>query len=169
MIPGSVQSKRHPDTYTTVRLLPWQRSVGWIWKAPCYNKIRFFIWKCTHNRLPKWKYLAHIENGISQDCPHCIQPESTIHVLQDCHWAREFWIAFLGNLQLDFFQLPLLCWLHQNLENNTLVPNHHIPWNIIFAFGLWQLWLSRNATIFRSTNCLIHQIKYRTLHLALEY
>ncbi|KAK7837284.1 hypothetical protein CFP56_021431 [Quercus suber] len=70
----------------------------------------------------QWVGSGKPHNGISQDCPHCIQPESTIHVLQDCHWAREFWIAFLGNLQLDFFQLPLPCWLHQNFDNKLWFP-----------------------------------------------
>ena len=63
-------------------------------KTPCLQKFNFFIWKCTHNRLPTHSFIAHHQHGIGFECFRCLNLESTLHVIQDYPWAKEFWIAF---------------------------------------------------------------------------
>ena len=44
-----------------------------------------------------------------------------------------------------------------------------MPWNILFAYGIWQLWLSRNNRIFNPSSETLNQLMHKTLHLAIEF
>ena len=50
-----------------------------------------------------------------------------------------------------------------------LVTSNNTPWNIIFAYGIWQLWLSCKKRIFNPPSDTRNQMLHRTLHLSLEY
>ena len=52
-------------------------------KTPCLQKFKFFIWKCTHNRLPTHSFIAQHQHGIGFECFRCLNLESTLHVIQD--------------------------------------------------------------------------------------
>lgn len=36
-------------------------SSSWVWKINTFNKIKFFLWLCSYNRLPTKEYLHHID------------------------------------------------------------------------------------------------------------
>ena len=42
-------------------------------------------------------------------------------------------------------------------------------WIILFAYGIWQLWLSRNNRIFSPPSKTLNQLMHKTLHLAVEF
>ena len=44
-----------------------------------------------------------------------------------------------------------------------------MPWNILFAYGIWQLWLSRNNRIFNPSFEILNQLMHKALHLAAEF
>lgn len=49
------------------------------------------------------------------------------------------------------------------------VTSSNTPWNISFAYGVWQLWLSHKKRIFNPPSDTHNQMLPRTLHLSLEY
>ena len=63
----------------------------------------------------------------------------------------------------------LVEWLHKNLTNISPISFQMTPWNILFAYGIWQLWLSRNKRIFNPPSGTLNQLMHKTLHLAAEF
>ena len=62
-------------------------------------------WEMTY--LATRTYLANIIPGFIYDCPRCNPPETTLHAIRDCMWAKDCWIALPGQRAHNFFQLPL--------------------------------------------------------------
>lgn len=50
---------------------PYDKDYTWLWNLHYPNKIKIFIWKCYHNRIPTRSYLAHIGININPKCPTC--------------------------------------------------------------------------------------------------
>ena len=44
-----------------------------------------------------------------------------------------------------------------------------MPSNVQFAYGIWQLWLSRNNRIFNPPFETVNQLMHKTLHLAAKF
>ena len=44
-----------------------------------------------------------------------------------------------------------------------------MPWNILFAYEIWQLWLSRNNRIFDPPFEILNQLMHKALHLIAEF
>ena len=62
----------------------------------------------------------------------CLNLESTLHVIRDCPWVKEFWIAVPEQQEIFFFHKSLIEWLHENLTNSNISPRSFqmMPWNI---------------------------------------
>ena len=45
------------------------------------------------------------------------------------------------------FSLPLMDWMKVNCNCNA-ASQHHIPWKILFPFGVWAIWLHKNKLVF---------------------
>ena len=105
---------------------------NWIWKTPRPQKIQIFIWKCTHNRLPTRSFIAHHQHGIGSECLRCLNLESTLHVIRDCPWVKEFWIVVPEQREIFFSHKSLTKWLHENLTDSNISPRSFqmMPWNI---------------------------------------
>ena len=79
---------------------------NWIWKTPCLQKKKkkknlTFIWKCIHNRIhilccspPTW-YWPWV-SLMSKFWKY-------FTFILDCHRAKEFWIALLGQWEIFIF------------------------------------------------------------------
>ena len=42
-------------------------------------------------------------------------------------------------------------------------------WNILFSYGIWQLFLSRNNRIFNPPFETLNQLMHKTLHIVAEF
>ena len=123
---------------------------NWLWTLPCPKKIHIFLWKAMRNRLPTKTFLSFGSQHVDSHCPYYQSPETTIHILQDCPWAREVWYQSPRILPLSFFRMPLQDWLRYNATlDRTTLPHHH-PWQVYFPFTCWKLWLARNEIIFKN-------------------
>ena len=142
---------------------------NWLWSLPCPKKIQVFLWKALRNRLPTKTFLAHRRLHMDSLCPCCQSPETTIHILRVCPWAREIWCQAPGILSLSFFALPLQDWLHSNaaLERPTLP--HLIRWKVFFPFTCWKLWLARNERIFSHQSITQHSLLYSLVQADTEF
>ena len=150
--------------------VPWNKAI-WksLWSLPCPKKIQVFLWKALRNCLPTKTFLAFGRQHVDSLCPRCQSPETTIHILQDCPWAREIWRQALGILPLSFFALPLQDWLQSNATSKRATLPHLIPSNVFFLFTCCKLWLAHNERIFNHQSITQHSLLYSSVQAATEF
>ena len=72
--------------------------------------------------------MANILVDFSHVCPRCYLPETTSHVIRDCVWAKDVWIALPGQRPINFFLLPLASWLKEYLiQQHPEIHNYNPP------------------------------------------
>ena len=121
------------------------------------------------NQLPTKQFLTFGRYHWDTHCPRCHTPETTIHVLWDCPWAKEVWNQSPGILPLSFFHMPLQEWLRCNAIADRDILPYHLPWIIYFPFMCWKLWLARNERIFQNESRSQHSLIYATMQAATEF
>jgi ribonuclease HI len=121
----------------------------WIWNVGTNPRIKFFLWQCYHLSVPVRDTLASRGINIPTFCPRCSGPNETlIHLLRDCPDSIAFWNAFrYPNVGNQFYSAPLIDWIIANCSVSS-THDHNIPWQTIFSFGIWNLWLRRNQFVF---------------------
>lgn len=68
---------------------------NWIWEIPTLRKIRFFLWLCSHNRLPLNSFLHRLNIIPSSTCNICNHEEEDIyHIFFGCPIVLTFWSKF---------------------------------------------------------------------------
>jgi ribonuclease HI len=127
----------------------------WIWKVPTSPRIRFFLWQCNHNSVPVRDTLVARGINIPTTCPRCLGPnESLLHVLRDCPDSSSFWHDLnIPSICLASFSVPLIDWLKLNCSIDCPYDGF-LPWNYVFSFGIWNLWLRRNIFVFNSCSII---------------
>lgn len=139
----------------------------WIWRIPCIERIRSFLWLLTHNKLLTnlSRFFRHLTTNA--DCPHCTGIEESLsHVLRDCPIARETW-ARIGMRSQGFFHQPFTTWIRSN-SKITPPSQESTPWFLIFLGTIWKLWNARNLWIFEGKGTSPFQIARQALALARE-
>ncbi|GLT36867.1 hypothetical protein SLA2020_112150 [Shorea laevis] len=121
----------------------------WIWKAPTLPKIQYFIWLLTHRRLKCFDFLNKLGICASASCPRCHAEDETVeHLIKKCPISSQI----LGSLLPDISttqqqQLEFVEWLHFNIQCSEKSNILNIPWNVVFCFAIWGIWLHRNQLI----------------------
>lgn len=65
----------------------------WIWSLKCPNKIKHFIWKCQHGRIPTRDYLSNLGIEISMLFHLCNTPKTNTHIFQKCDIVKKMWLG----------------------------------------------------------------------------
>ena len=75
------------------------------------------------------------------------------HALRDCSWVRSIWrhLGLLPSNQV-FWRADLQEWLVYSGNSNLNGTAGNLPWKMLFPFALWNLWKSRNGSVFRGKN-----------------
>lgn len=60
----------------------------------------------------------------------------------------------------------LLTWLKKILSLSQPVSKNHVPWYLLFACGIWNLWLNRNAIVFKDNGSTIPDLVRASYHQA---
>ena len=116
-----------------------------IWRTSIPQRLRFFLWLATHDRLMTNAFRA--TRGLTSDpgckaCPH--EVETTMHILRDCKYARDVWNSLRPTGEdATFYSTSLRNWIRQNLSK----PSSHF-WPILFATAVWWIWRWRNTRCF---------------------
>jgi ribonuclease HI len=128
---------------------------SWLWKVKTSPRIMFFLWQCYHNSIPVRATLVSRGLNIDSSCPRCLGANETlIHCLRDCPDSVAFWQAIkIPSSCVNTFFLACSDWLLTNCSSSTSHANR-IPWQTVFAFGIWSLWLRRNQIIFKAESIL---------------
>ncbi|MBA0669344.1 hypothetical protein Goklo_007316, partial [Gossypium klotzschianum] len=116
-----------------------------IWKLKTLPKIRIFCWRIGHNILPTYEKISSIRPGFVDICPRCgKERESLIHALKDCPKARKVLeIGGLDSKLLNGNYLRCVDWI----EEVARVMDIKAVFDFITV--LWNVWNSRNNSIFR--------------------
>jgi hypothetical protein len=130
-------------------LKPKPKPSNWIWNVRTNPRIKFFLWQCYHLSVPVRNTLASRGINIPTFCPRCSgSNETLIHLLHDCPDSIAFWNAFrFPNVGNQFYSASLVNWINANCSV-SFTHDHNIPWQTIFSFGIWNLWLRRNQFVF---------------------
>jgi ribonuclease HI len=141
---------------------------NWIWKVNTSPRIRFFLWQCYHNSVPVRATLVSRGINVPNICPRCLgSDESLLHVLRDCPDSSAFWHKLkIPNNCFASFALPLVDWLKLNCSSPCSYDTF-LPWQTVFAFGIWNIWLRRNIFVFNSCSVIPDPVA-NTLAFALE-
>ena len=76
----------------------------WIWKAFTIPKIKCFVWQCLCKSIPISIVLAARGMEVSPVCQLCREDsESILHVLRDCHVARNLWNSLSPPMAASIF------------------------------------------------------------------
>ncbi|CAN1821545.1 Putative ribonuclease H protein At1g65750 [Linum perenne] len=111
----------------------------WNWNGP--NRIRFFLWLATKDRL--LTNAARQRRGLCQDakCPRCAANiEDSCHVLRNCPFALETWKLVDGfDTTEAVWRGPYVDWLLFFLKSDV---------SLLFGIVWHNLWKARNELIF---------------------
>ena len=121
------------------------------------------------NRLPTRTFLAHGRQHVDSHCPRCNAPETTLHILRDCPWARVIWAQSPGILPLSFYHVSLQDWLKYNATLDRTILPHQLLWRTYFPFTCWKLWIAQNERIFKNQSRTQHSLLYSSVQAATEY
>ncbi|CAN1833322.1 Putative ribonuclease H protein At1g65750 [Linum perenne] len=130
---------------------PWKEC--WNWRGP--NRIRLFLWLAVQEKLLTNKERCRRNMATSDSCELChLSPESIVHVLRDCNFAREVWRLVGG------FDLSTAGWGGSAADwlKHGLTSEHSTRFGIV----CWLLWKARNERIFAGSNELAPVVARRT-------
>lgn len=122
-----------------------------IWQLNTLNKIKHYLYKCMHNKLPTRSYLNHISMQIDSICTLCHQEnESIIHIFLHWPYALHFW----NDIGLNTNLLDTLNMHWMNVLRETTPPNllYSLSWDDFLPFALWYLWTNSNNNVFNRIN-----------------
>jgi ribonuclease HI len=127
----------------------------WLWKVKTSPRILFFLWQCYHDSVPVRDTLASRGLNITSSCPRCLgQNETLIHLLRDCPDSVAFWHTIkIPPPCVNAFSSSCADWLLANCSS-TVLHADSIPWQTVFAFGVWTLWIRRNQMVFKAGSTL---------------
>ncbi|KAH0994404.1 hypothetical protein GBA52_018268 [Prunus armeniaca] len=137
---------RKASTSSRIDPLVWKN----IWKAEVPPKIKNFLWRATHDRLPTAMALHKRKIARTPLCPICQAHEESIeHLLLFCPWVELIWFGGPLNYKIDkqgittFDQWLLKCTMDglQSKEEKRRI-------SCIIAVTCWIIWKSRNRFVF---------------------
>lgn len=118
-----------------------------VWTLNVVPKIKFFLWLCSHNRLPTNTYLHRLGVISDPSSPLCQSAIETIEdTLLECYMVRHF-LFELGMNMHHIVNTPTH-WLQNIYDLNVPFRESHLHWIDIFSLALWHIWLRQNHHVF---------------------
>ncbi|KAL4335266.1 hypothetical protein GQ457_07G037440 [Hibiscus cannabinus] len=121
-----------------------------LWKSKCPSKINIQVWKFIRNFVPTKVNLCVKRVATNPLCARCNESsETTLHVIRDCHFARQVW----EGLNYHFLQpIPAVLLYDLPLWLNSIVTHFGTGKLEEIFMIIWALWLYRNKFIFENEN-----------------
>ncbi|XP_039135862.1 uncharacterized protein LOC120273306 [Dioscorea cayenensis subsp. rotundata] len=127
---------------------------GWafIWKLRVIPRVKTFIWKLAHGKLPTGALLYHLNIGPFCPCPLCgLCEETSDHLLWKCGKVVHCWMDLFSKLNLNSDLLNSLStgvWLDEFIFGR--VSSSRVQ--ALIATVAWLIWKQRCNLIFN--NCV---------------
>ncbi|KAF7842172.1 putative non-LTR retroelement reverse transcriptase [Senna tora] len=135
-----------------------------IWNLRAPQRVRSFMWLCTHGRL--LTNAERMKRQISEqaDCDQCGDAvEDTLHVLRDCLKVKEIWMRLVKPcFWPEFFHAELRDWIDMNMTRKFGV--FELEWKEVFATACWSIWRWRNEQVFNQRDGLPSDPVFTILH-----
>ncbi|XP_039123366.1 uncharacterized protein LOC120259982 [Dioscorea cayenensis subsp. rotundata] len=137
---------------------PWP---GWnyIWKLCVLPRIKTFIWKLAHGKLPTSDYLYSLNIGPPTQCHFCgLVSESASHIIWNCYKIVPCWNSLCASFNLDFIILTGFStsnWLTSRFTSKI----SDAFFKALIASIAWIIWKDRCNLIFKNW-----QPKYHTIY-----
>lgn len=145
-----------------------------IWSLARPQRLRSFLWLVANDAL--LTNCNRVRRRLTEDdncccCTH--SPETTLHVLRDCDFAKDVWYRFVPvRSRRAFFDKDLQEWLYVNLVR-SLPGKFRKDWCQTFSVTVHALWDRRNKSLFQgsagSPDALLHDILRRVDELKCNY
>ncbi len=136
------------------------------------------IWDLTDKKLAEFNYkvisnilytrakLSKFKNNITEECPHCNEPQNTRHLIFDCQRVSNLWAIVGGILKLDIQYKHLIIGdmgKGEYLKNRNLVINY-------IMYAIYKFWImAENKKLDFKNHCLLEFIKkdllYRNMYI----
>ncbi|XP_039115912.1 uncharacterized protein LOC120251463 [Dioscorea cayenensis subsp. rotundata] len=145
------------DYLITLDPQPWP---GWsfIWKLFVLPRVRTFIWKLAHGKLPSGDYLYGLNIGPFTLCHFCgLAPESASHTIWNCPKIMPCWISLCASFNLDpnvLAKFDTGIWL----TNRFVSKNSDAFFKALIANLAWIIWKDRCNLIFKGWQPKYHSI-----------
>ncbi|XP_074318424.1 uncharacterized protein LOC141655234 [Silene latifolia] len=122
-----------------------------IWRLPCQQHIKIFLWKIVHGILPIADMLIRRGMPINSSCSLCHKDRETVsHLFRDCDFVKRIWAACLLGIHSEVSShIPFCTWFESFLRQlacSTLGNNYLL---LQFPLTLYAIWKHRNNVIFR--------------------
>ncbi|KHN24231.1 Putative ribonuclease H protein [Glycine soja] len=138
----------------------------WSWKGP--ERMRILLWKIANEGLLTNKSRVTRAMAESSECPRChLQPESILHCLRDCFYAKQVWNTLSGNsLNHLFCAHDCPQWLVSNLRSPQNCEENN--WALFFVITISFIWKARNEMIFSNRTQSASELVGHIPRMALE-
>ncbi|KAF7840958.1 reverse transcriptase [Senna tora] len=141
----------------------------WIWRLHCSPKIRIFIWQLVLNATPCKTILAARGIMLNIVCPLCAAGvESIEHLFFNCWEVKKVWEV----LKITPSNLSMGDCVNSWVKDNALlktIKNLGVSHGVLFVFGLWEIWLGRNAKVFENKTFDAKLVGKRAVFKAAEF
>ncbi|KAH0992419.1 hypothetical protein GBA52_003902 [Prunus armeniaca] len=137
---------RKASTSSRIDPLVWKN----IWKAEVSPKIKNFLWRVTHDRLPTAMALQERKIARTPLCPICQAHEESIdHLLLFCPWVELIWFRGPLNYKIDKQGITTFDqWLLKCTTDGLQSKEEKMHISCIIAVTCWIIWKSRNHFVF---------------------
>ncbi|GMI70524.1 hypothetical protein HRI_000721700 [Hibiscus trionum] len=124
-----------------------------VWLSKCPAKMNIQCWKFIRNFVPTKLNLCIKRVAADPLCYKCSQAqEDIIHVLCDCHFARQVWCALSLHEPENTNQLSFPDWLEAMFNTN----GSHKAQEIIIT--LYAIWHARNKFVFEGFETRVEEV-----------
>ncbi|KAK1286517.1 hypothetical protein QJS10_CPB20g01045 [Acorus calamus] len=125
---------------------------GIIWDSAVPLKVKFFVWLVCHGRILTKAYVSKWCPNISTVCVLCNANTETVdHLFRECSMARELWerLGSLCHIRLTWASLDEFWSASRRMANQGDRRMEAKVRRLVVPAGLWAIWLTRNAVVFR--------------------
>ncbi|XP_057419179.1 uncharacterized protein LOC130713428 [Lotus japonicus] len=129
-----------------------------IWHAAAPSSVVAFARRCILDRIPCFESLLKRHVISSYDAAVCLfcqkDIETSFHLLFSCTFALDVWYGCLNWLGISS-ALPMEPRAHLLQFRFGSYTSHNQGLMTIWLAGIWTLWLSRNAKVFRQEEAIV--------------
>jgi hypothetical protein len=135
---------------------PHSKLWSFIWLEPSLPKINDFYWVLVQGKLLTIENLK--KRGIVGPCWCALcksAAKSSQHIFFDCALSKQIWNQ-IYYLLVPHYNPPstcndmFICWKQRYVVKFTKKPLLASLWKVIPKFVCWEIWLTRNKTIFQN-------------------